>query len=104
MFVYKWIKSFFAHDERNADVESEYNFDTYSLLEEPSLTIKDAQNIQKIIENYGNLFNTENPNNDIIQNAYDDLISISYLDENIKLYLHDLMLFSSIRMKKHYFM
>lgn len=106
MMFFNWIKSFFTNtseevNQTNINYLQISNIEPhYSLLLEPTLEMKQVQAIQEIIEKYGASFNTENADLNIVQKAYDELISISSLDENMRLYLHELMFFSSIRMDK----
>lgn len=103
MFL-NWIKSFFINSNDDIRNNIPVSFEPpYSLLAQASLTIPDINHIQKIIEEYGNQFNENDNSNQIIQKVYTELLSISSEDENIRLYLHELMLFSSIRMEKAIF-
>lgn len=102
MKVFNWIKSFFVNPTNyDSSTEGISSIEPpYSLLYEVSLTIDQIKDIQNIIEKYGNDNNSDNPNTNEVQKAYDELISISTLDENLRLYLHEMMLFTSIRMTK----
>lgn len=102
MMFFNWIKSYFVKsNEINQDSYNHISTPVeppYSLLTNSSLSIKDVQKIQEIIEEYGQNFKENNDKEKIIQDAYTQLFSISSEDENIRLYLHELMLFTSIRM------
>lgn len=102
MKVFNWIKSFFISSNENIQASNDYASiicdPPYSLLTQSSLSIEDIHRIQNIIEFYGNDFKESNDKNETIQNAYSELISISSEDENLRLYIHELIFYTSIRM------
>lgn len=90
---FNWIKSYFV--KSNEINQDSYNHIStpieppYSLLTHSSLSIKDIQKIQEIIEEYGHNFKENDDKEKIIQDTYTQLFSISSEDENIRYHRFD---------------